>query len=445
MTEVQTETTNITDLPPADRALIVLDATKTEEHLKGLVEKAKEITEVKDKATREMAHRLAMELRTARTSIEKIGKTAREDAQAFSKAVIDTEKRLKAITAEEEARIFALRDAFDKAEEEKKAAAARAEAERIAGIQSKIDGIKALPAVSTGDSVEAIAQTIADLEALEITAEDFAEFVSDANDAKTWALGKLRELHTWTVQQDAEEKAFRAAQAKLEEDRAALAAEREALERERAELEAQRAASATPAPSDGIVGSPEYKAEQELLNAEVRGTLDAIVSDQSGVSAILIGVDMAAGDDQTIKVEIEDTIGGKVIKASEPELFDAAQPGDTISFEGSIDAADNDDATDADTIVPLLAHYTAMQFHALGRKVAAVGVGQYAAELRAIGDRLLAGEFNDALLAADWTAMGEADKDIALASHACVAMIFGEEVAGPSVLLQLEAHLQAAE
>ena len=77
-----TTTTDIALLPPAERAVIVLDSTKTEEHLKELVKKSAEITAVDSKDAREQAHRVAMELKTARTTISKTGKTARDDANA---------------------------------------------------------------------------------------------------------------------------------------------------------------------------------------------------------------------------------------------------------------------------------------------------------------------------------------------------------------------------
>lgn len=92
--EFTTEKTDITALPPADRALIVLNSTKTEEHLNALVVEAAPITEVNSPAGRDQAHALGMKMRKARTTIEKTGKTAREDAQAFSRAVIGEEKRL---------------------------------------------------------------------------------------------------------------------------------------------------------------------------------------------------------------------------------------------------------------------------------------------------------------------------------------------------------------
>ena len=54
-TETTTTSTDIALLPPAERAVIVLDSSKTEEHLKDLVKKSAEITAVDSKDAREQA------------------------------------------------------------------------------------------------------------------------------------------------------------------------------------------------------------------------------------------------------------------------------------------------------------------------------------------------------------------------------------------------------
>ncbi len=104
--------TEVTKLPVADRAVIAFDSSKTEIALKEILIETENVKTVIDAAGREQAHRLGMRLKNARIAIEKTGKSAREDAQAFSKAVIDEEKRLKSIIGTEEDRIFLLRDSF---------------------------------------------------------------------------------------------------------------------------------------------------------------------------------------------------------------------------------------------------------------------------------------------------------------------------------------------
>src|SRR4051812_22559589 len=100
-------------LPPAKRAAVALKSEAAEAHLRELVSKTSAITNVVDLNGRDEAHRAGMMLKNARTTITATGKAAREDATAFSKAVIAEEKRLLEISADEEARVFSLRDAYD--------------------------------------------------------------------------------------------------------------------------------------------------------------------------------------------------------------------------------------------------------------------------------------------------------------------------------------------
>jgi len=237
MTEktVTQEATDIATLPPADRALIVLDSTKTEEHLNALVVEAAPITEVVNAAGREQAHRVGMKLKNARITIEKTGKAAREDAQAFSKAVIEEEKRLKGIIASEETRVIGLRDGYDAAIEAERAAKAAAEAARVGAIQTKIASIRSLPMMLAGETSGVI---LGELHALtEFTPEEatFAEFTADCEQARHEVMGALRELGERVK---AQEDAFAGAEA----ERIRLAAERKVLEDERAAMEAERAA-----------------------------------------------------------------------------------------------------------------------------------------------------------------------------------------------------------
>jgi hypothetical protein len=232
--------TEIALLPPKQRALIVLKSEQTEADLRALVARSKHVTEVKNPDGREQAHRMAMDLRNARTTITSTGKKAREDATAFSKAIIDEEKRLLAITAAEEERVFGLRDAFDAKLKEEAAEKARIEAERKAAIQARIDDIANLTTHSLEDSADDLAATIADLEGFEPSEEDFGEFVPVAMQAATVALTGLRALHTGAVARETMAR-------QLAEQQRQLEAQQQALAEAQAKLAAQQAALA-PAP-----------------------------------------------------------------------------------------------------------------------------------------------------------------------------------------------------
>lgn len=237
----------IATLPPAERAKIALGASKAETQLRELIEKSAGITNVIDMAGREEAHRAGMTLKNARIAIEKTGKAAREDAQAFSNAVIAKEKRLKAITEAEEKRVFGLRDAFDAKVAAEKAEAERIERERVAGIRAKIDAIRNLPMGMHG---EPSAEVETELNALYdfVPGEEFAEFAGEAIQARETAVAALRGMLEHVKAQEAEAARLAVERAELERLRAEAAErERQAAElraaeeaRARAEQEAQR-------------------------------------------------------------------------------------------------------------------------------------------------------------------------------------------------------------
>lgn len=260
-------TTDITTLPPADRALIVLNSTKTEADLRELAQEAATVTEVKDSAGREQAHRLGMRLKTARTTIEKAGKAAREDAQAFSKAVIAEEKRLIGITEAEEKRVLGLRDGFDAQVAAEKAAKEAAERARMDEIRGKIDAIRRLPLELTHEGADAIRIELDALATFKPTPEVFGEFVAEAAEVTT---ATVEALATLLVQIRAREEAtatLKAEQERLVAERAALEAERYALAQERAALAAAKGEVTAPAVEEAASAAPEFIAPEDLPDA----------------------------------------------------------------------------------------------------------------------------------------------------------------------------------
>lgn len=87
-------------------------------------------------------------------------------------------------------------------------------------------------------------------------------------------------------------------------------------------------------------------------------------------------------------------------------------------------------------IINELSAYTSMQFFALADKVEAIGYQQYAEGLRADGNAIAEGRFNEYLKTADWKAIADSDKRMALAAHACVSVLEGDADLGASALRQ---------
>lgn len=317
------------------------------------------------------------ELRDIRFGLEKMRKEIKEPALRRCQ-LIDSEA--KEITA----RLTALEDPIDKqikAEEQRKEAEKlereRVERERVAAIRTKIDFIKRLPFDSANDSAEDIATTIDELEPLQID-DSYAEFTAEAQAAKEGALIALQTLHVTTKAR--------------EEEAARLKAEREELDRQRAELERMRAeleAAKAPEP----VAEPTTPAEPVAQYSD-------IVSD-----------------------------GGLDPRNNPEPVFQLAAQEDTSEPE----SAPMEDAND---LVSEFAGHTAMQFIALADKVAALGYESFAEGLRKDGQVIAEGHYNEQIKVADWKALADADKRMALAAHACVSVLEGDDEFGTSSLRQ---------
>lgn len=250
-------------VPVEQRAALALGSSKTEEDLKALAVKHSNITKVVDKNGREQAHRAAMEVRTARTTIEKVAKEARDDATKFSKAVIAEEKRLLDIIDAEEERLFTLRDAWDAEQERIKAEKAAAEKARVDSIQAAIASIRAIPSNMANANSEAVMAAGKELYQLEITAEFYQEFVEAAQAEKAKALDALGDILDAAKAREAE--AARIEAQRIENERVAAENARIA-----AELAAQQAAIAAQAEAQRIAAQAEAQRQIDEANAKSR-------------------------------------------------------------------------------------------------------------------------------------------------------------------------------
>lgn len=379
-------TTDIATLPPAERAVIVLDSSKTEEHLKELVKKSAEITAVESKDAREQAHRVGMELKNARTTIQKTGKTAREDATAFSSAVIAEEKRLIAITAEEEARVLALRDEYDAKLAAEKAAAEAAEKARKDEILSKIQGIRNLPlelAHASSDEIKGERDALAEFQP---DATVFAEFMEDLQHAIEDTIAAMDALYNRVMAAETAQAALAAERKALEEERARMAAEREEMERMRAEMAAMKAMQA---------------AAQEAV-ATGTGMMSVSATEDGAIEVEHVtAADMFAEPTQETATEDAPDFympsDGEVVDA-EFEIapvaidLDAEEVAEPVSFE-----------------VRSFALATAAQFDALADKCDACGAAAFATELRAVSYGLREGDHDRVIADADVQALKDAD------------------------------------
>lgn len=318
--------TDIATLAPAKRALVVLKSTETEKALLALIERTKAITAAPvDKAGREQVHRAAMDHKNARLAITNGASDATEDAKSFSKAVSAEAKRLIALNAEEEARLFKLRDEYDAAEAQRKAEEERKEAARVGAIKEKIEQIAAIPRQSVADSTEQLSATLDDLKAFEVTFEDFAEFQDDAKAAITTAIASLGDIHSAAVAREAAEAATRAAEAALAAQREELAKQaaaqaeqqrlideqKAALAAQLAELEAAKRPAPVAAPVDAFMEASTTRGPMhESIEEDLTRIAAPLTEDEArikfgeplnpvpvdGDAPLVLGVDIGAGD-----------------------------------------------------------------------------------------------------------------------------------------------------
>jgi hypothetical protein len=309
--------TESTALTVAARASVALKSFATEAHLIALAASTKDIGAPTNRAGRDQCHRAAMEALKARTAIAATGKAAREDATAFSKAVIAEEKRLSALIEPEECRLKYLRDAYDEEQERIKREAEEAEQKRLAAIKAELDAIRDYPVRASAASIEQTESLLAEL-AEEVVDARFGEFAAAAVTAIAESGARLREMLSakrWEKKEAdriAEERAEAAAKAKAEQEAAAaaLAAERAEFARIKAESDAQR------------------KAEREKEAAEMAEKMRAIEQQQAHLAAERAKIEAANAAEEARIAACR-----KAAEAEEAKRLEAIAKADRIAAE----------------------------------------------------------------------------------------------------------------
>lgn len=294
-----TEMSEVKALAPIERAQVAIGSDETEKTLNALIEISKEITSITNSDGHKQCHAQRVVLKKTRIEIEKTGKSARDDAVAFSKAVIGEERRLIGIIEPEETRLQSLQDAWEAQIAAEKAEKERLEQERKAGIKALIDTNFSMVPVSLLSAGSA--GLLEALHAMQETAigDEYQEMVFEAENAKLIAVSQLNTMYSAAVAREVAE-AERIAQAeaariKAEKDAADARADakRQAdaakLERERAEAEriAQAEAARKQAEQEAAVARAEAKrqADAAKLEREQREAAEAIKKEADRIAA----------------------------------------------------------------------------------------------------------------------------------------------------------------
>lgn len=255
--------TPVATLP--QRAALALKSTEQESALRALVLSSADIVAVTNKDGREQAHRIGMTLKTARVTIEKVSKAAREDATAFSKAVIAEEKRLVDIVAGEETRVFGLRDGYDAIEAKRVADAIAAERARTDLIKEHIEDLRRIPLALAGKSAALIQIELDDTRSIVITEDRFGElpYREQAEAVRGAAVAQLESMLAEAVEREAEAARLLAEREAEDKHRADEAAE---LARQRAEQ--QRVAAEQAAAQKALDDAAAAQREALRIEAE---------------------------------------------------------------------------------------------------------------------------------------------------------------------------------
>lgn len=235
--ELQTQQTT-TQMTVIERARMAVGSAKHEAKLIDLAEGSKAIVSITNADGYKEAHATRMTLKNARLSITKTSKTARDDATAFAKSVIEEERRLIAIIEPDEERINALQVAWDAEIEAEKQSKIAAESARVAAIKEKIEAFRGAPLAVLGKTSGEIRTALDDVDAVQID-KSYGEHMAYAAMVKGDAQKALAGMLMNALEAEAEQERI----VKEREELALLREQQRQADVLRAEEERQRAAS----------------------------------------------------------------------------------------------------------------------------------------------------------------------------------------------------------
>ena len=240
-----------TELTVVQRAALAVGSSQHETKLIELAKVAQAIKAITNKDGYSEAHATRMTLKNTRLAITKTSKDARDDATAFSKAVIAEEKRLIGIISPEEERIEQLQKAWDDAIEAEKQRKIDEERARLQAIKDQIEELRRFPVSAAGASSEEIRRITEECSTVIVDELFFAEHTALAAMAKAESLTALAVLLDKAIEAEAEAERVRLERIELEalrekqriDDQVRAEQDRIAREQEAARMQEEREAS----------------------------------------------------------------------------------------------------------------------------------------------------------------------------------------------------------
>lgn len=268
----------IAELSVEQRAIKALGQEGRDDELKALAAKSTHIVEITNPDGYEQVHGARMELKSARCEIQRLGKTAREDATKFTKAVIAEEKRLIGLIEPEEERLQKLQDEHDAAIEAEKQAKIEAEQQRVIAIQSRIKDMSGLIDLIKRNNFTAaqLEEHMLDLGRLLID-DSFEEFEEEARITKTETLKAAQEYLVAAQKREHEQALLKAAREELEKQRAEDERLRKEIESRRAEEQKRLDAEAQ---AEKAHQAEELRREREKIEAQRLAERDKLLEER---------------------------------------------------------------------------------------------------------------------------------------------------------------------
>lgn len=346
------------ELTVIERVAVALGSSDCEKSLIALAAESKEITIITNSDGRAQCHASAMKATKARTGISATGKTARDDANAFSKAVIAEEKRLIAMIEPEEERLKKLRDDWDAKIEAEKADAARIESERQQRIQLLIDDMRDYPLQCISFSSQELADSQFLLAGRDVSDRDFAERADEAAYIREKSIQKIEEMRVAKLAQEVA--AEKAEAERIESDRLTKeAADKLAEEtaRKRAELEAE----ATRQREQAEALAEHQRIINEQMSA-IKAQQDAIAAQEAAKAAESARIEKERITSEAAKLadqereerEIENARLAAEQLSREPSLVDLVADGSPVAVDVEIEDGLDDIVEDRPYIIKMV-------------------------------------------------------------------------------------------
>lgn len=325
---------DVIDVPPqtaltvSQRAAMALGAADHEVKLIALARSSAGIVGITNSAGYQECHAARMALKNTRLEITKRGKGAREDATAYSKAIIAEEGRLIGIIEPEEQRLQKIQDAHDARVAAEKAAKEAAEKARKAAHEARITALRDY--VLSAAECKASACVDALISRLQLDPlEGYEEYAKEAIQVRDTVFEKLTAASIRLKAAEDERARIQAEQAEITRQQAIRQAE---LDR----VAAEQAAAAKLA--------AEAKARQDAADAEARrqqAVLDKAASDKLEAERKALADERAELDRQKAEARQaeDDRIAAEASRAAaEAAEFEQEKAG--LAFVNALCAAD---------------------------------------------------------------------------------------------------------